>query len=133
MPAPDAIIDLRDGRYFAAIAFVYGEQHRDYLASVWRDKDGPWTMTCRFRYYIDDRAHDSADEKCEMCAVDTHDRTEEEMLRTLRITVEALVAGGFNDRLDWLDVKSDDAMVVFEKLAARPWAHVQRMPAQGDA
>lgn len=133
MPQNEAILDIRDGRYFAAIAFVYGNENRDYLTAVWRDRGGPWTVTARFRYYVDDKAIGSVDQKTSMTAVDTGGRTEEEMVEHLRRTVDELVTLDFNDKLDWIDVKSDDSMVIFEMLAARPWAHLKLDQTAADA
>jgi len=129
----EAILDIRDGRYFAAIAFVYGDKNRDWLCSAWRDPGGPWHITGRFRYIADERVFDSADEKREFGAVDNRGRSEEEIVQTLRRSADDLVVRGFNDKLDWIDVKSDDSMTVFTMLAARPWAHIKTDAPVGDA
>ena len=55
-------IEFKEGRYFSQIWNV-GGRGKDWLGAVWKDPDGPWTLTYRFRYYLDDKAHDSADER----------------------------------------------------------------------
>jgi hypothetical protein len=58
----EAGIMIKDGRYFSAMWFIAGAGS-DWLAALWRDPGGPWHVVWRFRYYVDDRAHDSADER----------------------------------------------------------------------
>jgi hypothetical protein len=122
------VLPIKDGRYFSVIANVYGKEARDWLLSVWRDGEGPWQIRYRFRYYttrIPGDAWLGLDKKkfYEM-EVDAK-ATEEYVLSVVRKLADMLVDAGFNDRLDWIECKTDKAAEVMAQLEARPWAHVK--------
>jgi hypothetical protein len=121
----NAIIEIKPGRYFSAIIFVYGDEDRDWLASIYRDSaDGPWQLSYRFRYYANNDPWSTKDRKSVYCA-EVKGVTEEFLCAQVRTVAEMLVSDGFNTRLDWLDIGSDDVEVVRRRLVSRPWAHMK--------
>jgi hypothetical protein len=61
---PEAGIDLGEIEYVEAIWFVDGTVDGNWMAWLYRAKgDTRWTLKYRFRYYRDDKTHDSSDER----------------------------------------------------------------------
>lgn len=128
----NAIIPIEAGRYFLFIAYVYGYQQRDWLATAWRDSvSEPWTVTYRFRYYGPDPSPWSGEDEKNIfeMKIPADDVTEDRLAESFKAVARALVSEGFNDRLDWIDVRTDDPTRVIDLLSARPWAHVKRLRA----
>jgi len=128
------VLGLRDGRYFAIVLFCHGDKDRDWLASVWRDGEGPWHIDYRFRYYATcDKgdAFSGKDEKSEYSATARPGMTETEVCTSVRLMGEMLVRTGFNDKIDVVETKSDDPAKVFELLQGRPWFHVKPVSEAG--
>lgn len=128
-----ATIEIKPGRYFAAIVFIGGKHPRDYLAAVWRDVEGPWHLDYRFRYYKDSKNFDSDDEKSAYSVTMDRDVPEEKVVATVRMIAEMLVEEDFNEKLTFLEPKSDDPQVVGELFIKQPWAHLQPTGIGGDA
>ena len=125
-----ALIDFKPGRFHLCIAFVYGRHDRDWLCAVYRDADAPWRASCRFRYYAAAGPADPFSGADRKNAYDFEALTgsPEDGYRikvAVRKVVAELLAAGFNDRSDWVEVNSADPAVAFELLRARPWAHLK--------
>ncbi len=56
------ILEIKDGRYVSQMWFLAGD-NRDFLACLFREDSGNFRLNYRFRYYIDDKIHDSGDRK----------------------------------------------------------------------
>jgi hypothetical protein len=50
-----------------AILFISDMEGLDWLGFVSKQPDEPWQFIYRFRYHVDDKAHDSADRKSWYC------------------------------------------------------------------
>lgn len=116
---------IKDGRYFALVLFVYGDHPQDCLVHVYRDPGEAWVVAWRFRYYVDGLAHDSEDEKHAYCAQGAADMTEAEACEAARKIAALLMEHGFNDVLDVIEPKTDEAEKVFLLMTARPWCHAR--------
>jgi hypothetical protein len=125
------VIKVVAGRYFALIAFLYGEQDRDWLASAWRDHpEDEWHLNFRFRYYgplgkkTDPWAvGEQADKKQFYSATVAATVPEDEVIRNLRNVAEGLRDAGYNDQVDFIEPKSDDPAYILYLLRGRPWVH----------
>lgn len=122
------MIEFKEGRYVSFIAFVYGEQDRDWLACGYKDPGGQWTVNYRFRYYnpASTSPFDELDEKREYQAVCADDVDEEYFAENTRAIARALVARGFNDRFDWLPVGSADPKFIIGEMRKQPWFHFKQ-------
>ena len=119
-----AMIEPKPGRYFAAIAFIYGNEPCDWLGAVWRDPEGPWHIDYRFRYYRDeDTSSASRDQKNEYSLTAAPEMPEKEVRALFDQVIAALRAGGFNDRVDVLELHTDDPDTVSRAILAAPWSH----------
>ena len=72
-----SIFEFKEGRYVKRIYFLMASAG-DLMGCLYRDGDeGPWTLDWRVRYYNDDKAFDSADERSAHRAVGEADKLEE--------------------------------------------------------
>jgi hypothetical protein len=130
-------MEFRDGRYCLAVFFIYGKEHRDWMASIWRDEEGPWCIEYRFRYYAeDDGKRDSFDGRDRKSWYDLkvpREEPEAELIRKITLVAEELVRGGYNDRYDLVMIRSDRGVDGIKAIAARPWAHVKELVHKGNA
>ena len=123
----NALVEFKPGRYVACIAFISGREPRDWLATLYRDAGANWIVGYRFRYYADGDPFSKKDRKS-FYEGDTHDPnplSEARHVSNLRLMAEMLVGKGYNDKLDWLSIRSDDPHKCLELLAAMPWAHMK--------
>lgn len=133
----NAIIEAVPGRYFSTVWFVPGKD-KDFMGAMWRDGDGPYHFTFRFRYY-DGKMNDGPfndDMKHTYHTVDEASRSEAEAKESLLRVLQKLIGpewGFYPDELDEVVIQSADPMEVIAKITARPWAHVQTNCKGGDA
>ena len=123
-------IEIKEGRYFACYWFFSGHCF-DWLCALYRDlPDGEWTVQYRFRYYVDEKTHDSDDEKSWWSArfpgtaveeMDVEAKVQKlaEQVRAVRIHV----AGPCSD-LQTVALHSSSVDECFTILARQPWNHV---------
>lgn len=78
----EAFLTLVKGIYYSRIWFFSSEKADfDVLVAVMRELPrGAWTLKYRFRYYEDDKAHDSADRKSHWTATLGGEMSEAEVL-----------------------------------------------------
>ena len=123
-----AVLALAPGRYFAAVAFLYGKHPRDCLGAVFRDREGPWIVRYRFRYYRDQDAWSGKDEKRLYEATADGAMSEPDACRALRTVFLMLIEQKFNKRFDWLTLRTDDPKAIFELLKTKPWFQYKAVP-----
>lgn len=118
-------LEFKARRFYAVIGFVHGEKAgRDWLGAAWKDAEGPWHVTYRFRYYRDDKVWDSLDEK-NWYEATAEGKSKEEVVDLLRKMADMLVAGGFAPELSWLTPDSDDVVYLQHVLQSQKWASVK--------
>ena len=131
------MIDFSDIDYVVAFWFVDGMARRaqDFLACVFRDKEGDWRATYRFRYANSNEAFDAKDIKnwyAVKAKAGDHDPA-----RTLAEAMDSaaarLVATGYCDLADSHKAAvNGDAKLAWEVLAAQPWVNF-KIEGAGDA
>jgi hypothetical protein len=119
-------IEFKEGRYIAAIAFIGSDEHpRDWMATLWKDAEGPWRCDYRFRYYKDDKSFDSEDEKNWYAFAAPDDWTKERAVAFLKSMADQLVEKGFGSELSWLTPDSDNPDLILHLLSQQKWANVK--------
>lgn len=124
-----AIIELGNGTYLSRVWFLGGNPEADVIVAVLRPvPGGPWELRYRFRYYRDDVAFDSADEKSSYVATIDWAMPETEVVAKARELVRKMAAlapkGGFPE-VDEVVVESDDPRVFYAQIKDKPWVHVK--------
>lgn len=124
-----AMPDVQDGRYVSVVVFQPGSD-KDILGQVWRDLGddgipGPWTVSYRFRYYQDNKRHDSSDVKnsWQWIAPNEPEWTEERVVNLLLGGIGQACRDGFGDptEMSVIEIKSDRAEDFMNKLSDQPW------------
>lgn len=123
------IIEIKPGRYFSAIWYIEGRD-KNWMAALWRDEpDGAFTLSGRFRYYVDDKRHDSDDRKSVFGAVAQPHMTEAKMLSDIDSLADGLVRAGFGRAVEKLILRTNDPMKVMEALQREKWSAIKTIPA----
>ena len=123
----DAFIEVKDGRYFLAIWFLAAPDNGDVLMTVYRDDPASdWEMRYRFRYYVDEKAHDSADRRSHYVGTIPKGAPEVEVLTKMREAVNFMRAK--YPKVEEVLIQSSSADAVSVALTLRPWAHAKQVP-----
>lgn len=119
-------IEVRDGTYFSSWWFVSGPG-KDWMAAVFRPPGEPWQVKYRFRYYKDDRAHDSADESSWYeVRGPSGDESTEHKLCAITDRMAGMTAAYFGgSEVHKLLLKTDRAEQVMAALGRESWAHAR--------
>ena len=128
---------LKEGRYVAALWIVplrdacdkegqFYEQ-ADWLATLYRD-EGERDFQChyRFRYYVDDRAHDSEDKKSAY-GVKFTGKSETEAMAIMGLLAENIATSGHGPRAEIhkLLIGSGDPTFIIERLQTEQFFHMK--------
>jgi hypothetical protein len=129
------MIKLEKGRYISRIYFVGDGESFDMLGCLWRQlPSGHWKLDYRFRYYKDDQAHDSVDEKSGWGASFDGAYSEGEVVKkvdaVIRKLAEAMPAlrgapAGSRYTLDTTVIESDEPAVAIERMRGKPYFHMK--------
>lgn len=125
-------IEFKEGRYFAAVWFVSGIVRgtgESWLCALYRDKDGPWRITYRFRYYAKDEPQDQGGEASWYEATAKVGATEEDVRLPCEV-VAKMSALRMRGTVERIDLGTDDVDVIFAALAKADWCHVRVEPTQ---
>jgi hypothetical protein len=123
---PQPIVIYRDGLYVAKVWFISDpDEGVDWFAAARHDDEGKWIFTYRFRYYADDRTHDSKDEKrfyvveCENegDAIDAGNKAAD------------MISQGHGLQVEHVLIKSDKSDFIQSLMARQPWVHTK--PVEG--
>jgi len=114
------VLMVRDGLYVAKVWFVAGSNF-DWLACARHDDEGKWILTYRFRYYVDDKVHDSKDVKrfyvveipSEVEAIEAGNKS------------ACMIASGQDIDVEQVLVKSDNAEEIYRLVMSQPWCHLE--------
>jgi hypothetical protein len=120
------MIRLGDGIYTSRIFYVEGP--RCNVFGALQREDGKWILRWRFRHYVDDKAHDSDDEKTWYHIEPSDEATGLRALSDLvRITCMARGIHGVGPgaTVDVIVVESADSQVAVDAMSRAPWAHVR--------
>lgn len=110
--------------------FFLSGPDRDFMAIVMQPApNAPWEASARFRYYVDNKAHDSADEK-QFYGVKGHGNTDQDrddLCAVMLASVQLLKQEGFGSFLDVINIPAPGDTVAFMKVAStRPYMHVKQ-------
>lgn len=122
-------IEVREGRYFSRF-FCADVVGANLMGALYRDDndedDEDWKLLFRLRIHVDDKIHDSADER-RWWIVKIRNRTP---LRAAFDAKRAMLAVTFalgGHDLEEVVVDSGDPFKVLEIMAAIPWLHFERV------
>lgn len=122
------MIELKKGNHYVAIAFVAWDSG-DWMVCVWNDQEDTQHLQYRFRYYVDDRAFDSSDEKrwYEASGPVMSDDAAINILRAAMTSIALATEAHVAD----LIIICGDYKSAFRALHAAPWVHI-KMERGGD-
>lgn len=105
--------------------FVCGED-KDWMGAAVSQDDGTVNISYRFRYYVDDKAHDSADKKnwYECNVVDSPAK----VIEVMRKLVDKLVEEE-GEPHEILMVNHGSMESFIAELESLPWIHMKQVPA----
>jgi hypothetical protein len=113
---------------FWQIWFV-GAKGVDWLAALYKPKDGSWICKYRFRYHEDEKAHDSADRKS-WTMIESSDAGEAPptvFIETIS-TIAKLTAKHYSGEIHALPVRGN-GLKAAEALSRESWSHLKVVPA----
>jgi hypothetical protein len=118
---------------FNGMSWVYGQWFvgdgkSDWLGTLGIDaKDDVWVLEYRFRYYEDEKAHDSKDRKnwYHTRGPDKSDATRDKFLAGVKMLL-LLLEAKFGAKADFVDLQcgADNPKIFFE-ISSRPWSHMR--------
>tara|TARA_Y100000310_G_C20644506_1_gene795798 strand:- start:1060 stop:1437 length:378 start_codon:yes stop_codon:yes gene_type:complete len=123
---------LTQDTYVHAMFFMECDDF-NWMATIFRRGEGPWQGEYRFRYFMDNKAHDSEDERSwyEGQAPDSSDESLQGLMEAMR------TAGG--GMAEHLEVPFEEIPVgggperTVEVLSQQPWANVKTVNSQPGA
>jgi len=127
---PIGTIPLEEGYYISRIWFFWkpgGDGKMDMLATLWRKlPDGRWRLSLRWRYYKDNKVHESDDEKSNWRATWPANESEETVLEKLVPTMQSMMAvmpEGYV--MDVTDIKTDKPFDAVKIMSGKPYFHIK--------
>lgn len=130
------MIDVKEGNVFIGIWFVQVTQNCDMTGAAWKEEGkGPWIYRFRYRYYRDDKANDSNDEKRWYQVKFPEDFTEDQVKKQIEDVIRhsnpILDSSLDFDFVDLRGAKSVDEMLA--RMAKKSWMHVRSTAKGGSA
>jgi hypothetical protein len=121
-------IEFKEGRYFAAMWFVSGED-RDLHGALYKDDDGSWLFRYRFRYY-DKKSKDPFDGEDRKSWYDARfpaDKEESETMSAIAMMMDmtAKEFGGVD--VHKLILRTDSPYKIMEAMSREEWCHVKEL------
>jgi len=119
-------MNLTENTYVHVIFFLECKDF-NWMATIFREGDGPWSGEYRFRYFGDDKAHDSADRKSwfKGQAPDASDESLRAIAASLR-HVGGKLAEHLEVPFEELTVEGG-AEKTIEVLSQQPWANIKQI------
>ncbi len=131
------MIEIKEGTYVSAMWFL--PLHRPKDADGVTYEEGDWMCTLyrlkgeiafrasmRFRYYLDDKAHDSKDKKSGYMLGFKEGQDESACLAIIADLTKDLVAAS-GETLYKLVLRSDDPAFILKRLSEEEWVSMRRM------
>lgn len=100
---------------------------KDWLAAVYRDPGGEFTLRYRFRYYKSPDPWDDRDEKNWYTGIFKPPRTEEEIVAKVDFLAQSMECMGFGGKVCGLVLRTDDPQRVAEEMGKQSWSHMKKM------
>jgi hypothetical protein len=129
-------LEFRKGIYISRIWFLHHcDARADVMAQLWRElPHGEWHFDYRFRYYVDNQAHDSADRKSAYKGTFRLEITEAEILTRIGVVLPHLCEvfghqfGTPPWEIDCCEIGTDEPRDVIRLLSLKPWAQLKIEP-----
>jgi len=118
------MIDLTENTYVLGIWSVQGVGS-DWLCAVTREGDDAFTMLYRFRYYRDDHAFDSEDEKVWYKTKIPKTQTEDQIIAVVDSCADGLCRKGYSNHEPWRRIIRGGAQAAVDALKEAPFIHIQ--------
>ncbi len=121
------MLTLEKGNYISRIWFLYKDGATfDVMMVLTRQLPvGPWELKYRFRYYRDNQAFDSKDEKSLWTATFDQKISESEAIRKVA-PVLAMLKETTEMNVDVTVIESDDPLVARREMSKKPYFHMRR-------
>ncbi len=126
-----AVAEIVPGRFFVGFWFV-GDESGDWFAAMWRDKDGPWRASYRFRYPGQGDGGKDLRRSYSLEAP-SQSAADEKKLRDALDMIAALAGCRYRGDAHYVPVQSDIPEIVGGKLAEQSWASFAGMSSGGAA
>lgn len=129
-------LEFKKGTYISRIWFLHHcDAGVDVMATLWRELPrGEWHFDYRFRYYQDDRVHNSADRKSGYKGTFVREISEAQVLEKLAVALPALATimgdqfGTPPFEIDCCEIGTDEPREVMRLLSLKPWSHLKHEP-----
>lgn len=116
-----AFITLEKGNYISRVLFISTPLGFDILGCVHRQlPDGEWKLDYRFRYYEDDKAHESKDRKTHF-AMTIDASTPESVVAEKTERAFQMMCGPMGGELDVTVIESDEPRVFHHLMSGKPY------------
>ena len=120
---------IEKGNYISRIYFFYSPlEPMNVLVLLWRKlPNGNWTLNYRFRYYNDDKIHDSQDIKNRYTAEfpESNNLSENQILEKVQLIIDGFKTEVLLDKfkLDITEISSDDPTLILHLMQQKPYFH----------
>jgi hypothetical protein len=116
--------------YFSALWWIFHpDQTQDFHGALYREEEGetlgPWTFKYRFRYYVDNKAHDSDDVKNWYTATLPEGATEVNALESIRMMTDMVSREYRGAPVHKAVIRSKKAEDVMKALEREPFCHIK--------
>lgn len=123
------MLNITDATYVARVYFSWSDNGRnDILGMLYREGDGPWQITFRFRYGVDDSIWQSQDRKSwtQLTAMDGTEASRQKLNDAFLTTMASAtrIVGDFG-RMDIVDVNGAGPSAFYEACKDRRWFHAK--------
>jgi hypothetical protein len=108
---------------------VAPDKGHDVHGLLFRAADGSWVLDYRFRYYADDKVHDSEDRKSRYKATFDKSRSEAYARQGVKTLLAGLEAMGYVE-CDYTEIGSDRVAYVTHVFGQKPYLHTRFEPAE---
>lgn len=130
------MLEFKKGKYISRAWFLHHpDAGVDVFAWLWRElPQGDWHFSYRFRYYRDDRAHDSSDRKSGYQGAFNEPLSEAQVLERIQPVLGPLSEmlgqqfGTPPFEVACCEIGTDDPADAVRLLSLEPWAHLKCEP-----
>ncbi len=120
-------IEIKDERYFAAMWFCTPSIGGvDWHGALYKDNCGPWEFRYRFRYYADDKAHDSEDIKNWYTASFRGSEEEKHVMKLIEQMTDMVSRQFGGAPVHKIILRTSKAADVLRALEREKFAHIKR-------
>ena len=113
-----AVVEIREGIEFAGIWYIeLPDRIGNVFASISKQPGEQWRLVYRFRYYVDDKNHRSADKKSWYC----YQGDKDNLVDAFTFLAQKMESAGAS--VDFIDATTPEQ--IHAEVIKRPWAHLE--------